>query len=129
MAKKEKEKPNPKPKESTKDVLVKTLKQFGYEIRNREDYSTGKKQEVPDIEVPNPREAVAWVDSPYNTASLFGVVENGKLVKDGLIQVLREKFGDQVNFAYVPHFETIKHNGKTLDRQYGEITFRGLEPE
>ena len=97
MAKKEKEKEKPKPKESTKDVLVKALKQFGYEIRNREDYSTGKKQEVPDIEVPNPREAIAWVDSPYNTASLFGVIENGKLVKDGLIQVLREKFGDQVN--------------------------------
>ena len=128
MAKKEKAKEAPKKKETTREVVLDALKQFHFEIRNKDDYSTGKKQEVPDVEFPNPREAIIWTDSPYNTASLFGVIENGVLTKKGLIHVLREKLGDQVNFSYTPHFETIKHNGKTLERQYGVLQFRGLEP-
>ena len=136
MAKKVKEKapvpapePKPKPKESLREVLVAALKQFHYPIRTHEAFDAdGKKKDVQDFTIYNPKEAVVWVDAPYNNAKLFGVIENGELAKDGLLQVLRHKLGDQANFSFTRHIESVKHNDKTEEREYGKIQLWGLAP-
>ena len=133
MARKHKEQEKEEVVDNKVDAIIKILKEFDYELRPAIKFTNHAGQKVvfhPAELVDNGDKVIVRADAPYNKIAINGEIDNeGNVVKEGIIQKVRKKFGNQVNLSF-EHQQEVVEVGKGKDTNFfGIFRFTNLDKD